>query len=314
MSTSPSTAPGNAGPESSDGPIFITGGAGFVGGNIREALGNRKVRLLVRDASDLSGETGPDVEVVEGDVTKPDSLRGTMDGCSAVVHLVAIISEEGGATFDGVIHRGTVNVVEEAKRTGISRFLHMSALGVRDDPAYPYMQAKWQAEQAVQTSGIPWTIFRPSVIFGPGDEFINQLASLIRTFPVIPVVGDGKTKFMPVYVQDVAAAYKRALEDTSTSGEIYELGGPDVLTYEAMLDLIAAKLEKRKPKAHVPVSLMLPVVKFSKPLPKALRPPVTEQQLKMLSLDNSSENSATARLIGHTPMSLQDGIDYIKKR
>ncbi len=296
----------------SDGPIYITGGAGFVGGNIREALGNRKLRLLVRDTSKLADDAGENVEVVEGDVTKPDSLRGTMDGCSAVVHLVAIISEEGGATFDGVIHRGTVNVVEEAKRAGISRFVHMSALGARDDAAFPYMLAKWQAEQAVRASGIPWTIFRPSVIFGPGDEFINQLASVIRTFPVIPVVGDGRTKFMPVYVQDVAAAYKRALDDMSTSGETYELGGPGVLTYEEMLDLIAAKLEKRKPKINVPVGLMLPIVKFSKPLPKALRPPVTEQQLKMLSLDNSTSKSATAELIGHTPMSLKDGIDYIK--
>jgi NADH dehydrogenase len=164
----------------------------------------------------------------------------------------------------------------------------------------------------VRASGIPWTIFRPSVIFGPGDEFINQLASVIRTFPVIPVVGDGRTKFMPVYVQDVAAAYKRALDDMSTSGETYELGGPGVLTYEEMLDLIAAKLEKRKPKINVPVGLMLPVVKFSKPLPKAIRPPVTEQQLKMLSLDNSTSKSATPELIGHTPMSLKDGIDYIK--
>ncbi|MGI8643842.1 MAG: complex I NDUFA9 subunit family protein [Thermomicrobiales bacterium] len=295
----------------SDGPIYITGGAGFVGGNIREALGNRKLRLLVRDTSKLADDAGENVEVVEGDVTKPDSLRGTMDGCSAVVHLVAIISEEGGATFDGVIHRGTVNVVEEAKRAGIARFVHMSALGARDDANYPYMQAKWLAEQAVMASGIPWTIFRPSVIFGPKDEFINQLASLVRTFPVIPVVGDGGSKFMPVSVKEVAAAYRRAVEDPTTAGQTYELGGGKVYTYEEMLDVIAAKLNKKKPKVHVPVSLMMPVVKFSKPLPKALRPPVTEQQLKMLALDNSTEESATGDLIGHPPTPLEAGIDYI---
>ncbi len=312
-SVSPSTTPVATATLPGDGPVYITGGAGFVGGNIREALGGRPLRLLVRDRSKFSGDATGDVEVVEGDVTKPDSLRGTMDGCSAVIHLVAIISEEGGATFDGVIHQGTVHVVEEAKRAGIGRFIHMSALGARDNADFPYMQAKWQAEQAVQASGIPWTIFRPSVIFGPGDEFINQLASVIRTFPVIPVVGDGKTKFMPVYVKDVAAAYKRALDDASTSSEIYELGGPKIFTYEELLDTIAVKLEKRKPKAHVPVGLMMPVVKFSKSLPKALRPPVTEQQLKMLALDNSTNQSATAELIGHPPMSLTEGIDYIRK-
>lgn len=307
--TSPLTERGPA----VDGPVYITGGTGFVGGNIREALGQRPLRLLVRDKAQGTSDLGGDVDVVEGDVTKPESLRGTMDGCSAVIHLVAIISEEGGATFDGVINRGTVNVVDEAKRAGVPRFIHMSALGARDDADFPYMQAKWRAEQAVQSSGIPWTIFRPSVIFGPGDEFINQLANVIRTFPVIPVVGDGKTKFMPVYVKDVAAAYKRALDDAGTSGEIYELGGPRVYTYEEMLGVIAAELDKRKPMVHVPVGLMLPVVKFSKPLPKSLRPPVTEQQLKMLALDNSSDHSATAELIGQSPTSLENAIGYIKK-
>lgn len=313
MSTSQSTltTPAASPTISADGPVFITGGTGFVGGNIRTILGNRSVRLLVRDKARAGTDLGDNVELVEGDVTKPESMRGSMDGCSAVVHLVAIISEEGGATFDGVIHQGTVHVVDEAKRAGIPRFVHMSALGARDDARFPYMQAKWRAEQAVQSSGIPWTIFRPSVIFGPDDEFINQLASVVRKLPVIPVVGDGKSKFMPVSVKDVAAAYKRAIDDSSTAGEIYELGGGKVYTYEALLDVIAAKLDKKKPKVHVPVSLMMPVVTFSKPLPKALRPPVTEQQLKMLALDNSTDQSATGELIGHPPMSLEDGIDYI---
>ena len=310
MSTPESTPAAPPSP-ASDGPVFITGGTGFVGGNVREALGNRPLRLLVRDKSKAAGTTGEGVEVVEGDVTRPESLRGTMDGCRAVVHLVAIISEEGGATFDGVIHRGTAHVVEEAQRAGIPRFVHMSALGARDDADYPYMQAKWQAEQAVQGSGIPWTIFRPSVIFGPKDEFINQLASLVKTLPLIPVVGDGRAKFMPVSVNEVAAAFKRAIDDPATAGHIYELGGGKVYTYEALLDVIAAKLDKKKPKVHVPVSLMMPVVKFSKPLPKALRPPVTEQQLKMLALDNSTDQSATGELIGHPPTPLEAGIDYI---
>ena len=296
------------------GRILLTGGTGFVGGNIREALAGRQLRLLVRERARLPDLAGDQIEVVEGDVSRSETLRGVMDGCEAVVHLVAIIEEEGGATFDGVIRQGTVNVVDEAKRAGVRRFIHMSAMGVRHDPAYGYFEAKWQAEQAVQASGIPWTIFRPSVIFGPGDGFINVLAGLVKAAPIIPVVGSGESKFQPVSVAEVAKAFVRALDDPATAGRIYELGGGKVYTYEQLLDAIAAKLGKKKPKVHVPVGLMRPVVKLSKPLPKALRPPVTEEQLKMLAIDNASDQSATAQLIGRPPIRLEDGIDYVRSK
>jgi uncharacterized protein YbjT (DUF2867 family) len=293
------------------GRIFITGGTGFVGSNIREALGDRPVRLLVRDLARYRNLESPTVELAQGDVTQPESLRGVMNGCEAAIHLVAIIAEEGGATFDGVIRQGTVNVVAEAMRIGLRRLVHMSAMGAVNNPAYPYMQAKWQSEQAVKTSGLPWTIFRPSVIFGPGDGFINVLAKLVKTAPIVPVVGDGKSKFQPVSVKEVAQSFVRALDEPKTAGQLYELGGPEILTYEELLDTIAARLGKKKLKAHVPVGLMKPVVKLSKPLPKFLRPPVTEEQLRMLSLDNCSYDSATSRLIGRPPLRLRDGIDYI---
>lgn len=300
-------------PAAATGPVFVTGGTGFVGGHVLGAI-DRPIRLLVRDKAKAARGTGAGVELVEGDVTDAASLLGAMDGCGAVVHLVAIIAEEGGATFDGVIHRGTANVVEEAKRAGVGRFIHMSAMGARDDDRFAYMQAKWRAEQAVQGSGLAWTIFRPSVIFGPGDGFINQLASLIRKAPVIPVVGSGTSEFMPVRVEEVATAFKRALDDpATTTGQLYELGGAKTYTYEELLDVIAAKLGKKKPKVHIPVGLMMPVVKLSKPLPAAIRPPVTEEQLKMLALDNSTDHSATAELIGRQPTALEDGIDYILK-
>ena len=296
------------------GRIFITGGTGFVGTNLRQALGERPLRLLVRKKADAASLAGGNVEVVEGDVTRPLTLRGAMDGCEAAIHLVAIIAEEGGATFDEVIRQGTVNTVDEAKRVGIRRFLFMSALGTRHDPHFGYFEAKWQAEQAVMESGIPWTIFRPSVIFGPGDEFITTLARLVSLAPVIPVVGAGTSKFQPVAVREVAQAYVRALDDPETAGHIYELGGGKVYEYEEMLDAIAAKLGKKKPKVHVPIGLMMPAVTLSKRLPKALRPPVTTEQLKMLAIDNCTDASATADLIGRPPIRLEDGIDYIVSR
>ena len=293
------------------GRIFVTGGTGFVGTNILEAMGDRKVRLLMRNARRNRRASDRNVEVVEGDVTRSETLRGAMDGCEAVIHLVAIIAETGEATFDRVIRQGTVNVVAEAQRAGIGRFVHMSALGTRNDPRFGYLEAKWQAEQAVQQSGMPWTIFRPSVIFGPGDEFITTLARLVRTAPLLPVVGSGGSLFQPVAVGEVATAFVKALDDPGTAGHIYELGGGKVYTYEEMLEVISGRLELSKRKIHVPTGVMRAVVALSRPLPKALRPPVTSEQLKMLAIDNATDRSATAELIGRQPMRLEDGIDYI---
>lgn len=293
------------------GRIFIAGGTGFVGSNLQRSLAGRHLRLLVRDEAKVSSDANPQTEYVVGDLNQPATLPSALKGCETVINLVAIIDEEGGATFDAVIRQGTLNLVVAAKQAGVSRFILMSALGAQHDPKFAYFEAKWQAEQAVQGSGIPWTIFRPSVIFGPGDGFINTLADLVRKAPIIPVVGSGTSKFQPVAVGDVADCFVAAINDPETIGSIYELGGPDVFTYEQMLDVIANKLGKRKRKAHVPVGLMKPVVALAKSLPKALRPPVTSEQLKMLAIDNVTENSATKRLIRRKPVRLAEGIDYI---
>ncbi len=292
------------------GRILLTGGSGFVGNAIRHALRGKPLRLLVRNRANV-GQLPPNVEVVEADITNPATLQGAAEGCTTVIHLVAIIEEQGNQTFDRVIRGGTENVVREAQRAGVSRFILMSALGAQDDPRYAYMQAKWRAEQAVISSGMAYTIFRPSVVFGPGDGFINALAGVIKQFPLIPVVGAGTSKFQPVAVEEVAAAFARAVDDPTTAGNIYELGGARVYSYEEMLDIIARQLGKQKPKVHLPVAMMMPIVRLSKPLPAAIRPPVTIEQLKMLALDNTTEQSATQQLIGRPPIALEDGIGYV---
>jgi len=292
-------------------PILVTGGTGFVGSAVVTALGDRPLRLLVRDRTKSSKFAAPNIELVEGDVTIPETLPDAVRGCESVIHLVGIIEERGGATFDGVIRQGSVNVVNAAQDAGARRFIHMSALGASDRPGFGYMNAKWEAEKAVKATDFAWTIFRPSVIFGPGDGFVTALAGVVRSFPVIPVVGDGLTKFQPLSVKDVADAYVSAVDDPSTAGKTFELGGPEILTYEQMLDIIATKLGKKKRKVHMPVGLMKTVVSLSSPLPKAIKPPVTSEQLKMLALDNSTTYSATEKLIGRQPLRLRDGIDYI---
>ena len=299
--------------ESSGSRVLVTGGTGFVGSAIVRALGSRPMRLLMRDDSQRHTAADADIEYVTGDVTDPASLQGAMDGCDAVIHLVAIIEEEGDATFDRVIRAGTANIVAAAVAAGVPRLLHMSALGTRNDPRYGYFLAKYRAEQAVRQSSLNWTIFRPSIIFGPGDGFIRILADLVRSAPVIPVAGDGKSKFQPIAVEQVAAAFTNALDEPATHGQTYDLGGGKIYTYEELLDLVARTLKKRKPKIHVPVALIRPVVALTKPLPEKLRPPVTGEQLKMLAIDNCTDASATETLTGEPAIRLEDAIDYIRQ-
>lgn len=288
--------------------ILLTGGTGFVGTNLRQRLSDHTVRLLSREDP---GTLASNEQSAPGSVSDPAAIARAAEGCDTVIHLVAIIEESGGATFDSVIRQGTENVVKGANESGVGRFIHMSAMGAQPNPAYPYLAAKAAAEDTVKASGMEWTIFRPSVIFGPGDGFINVLADLVRKAPILPVVGDGNSKFQPVSVADVTDSFRRAVDDPKTAGQTYELGGGKVYTYEQMLEIIAAKLGKSPRKVHVPVGLMKVVVTMSSPMPKSLRPPVTQEQLRMLALDNTTTHSATESLIGRPPLALENGIDYI---
>ncbi len=254
----------------SDDRIFITGGTGFVGTEIQKTLKGRKLQVLVRKGD--VGPRNPDATYVTGDVTDAASLKGTMEGCKTVIHLVAIITESDGATFDKVIRQGTENAVAEAKRAGVEHFILMSAMGVRNDPAYPYFFAKYRGEQAVKESGIPYTIFRPSIIFGPKDGFINQLADLVRSAPVVPIAGSGKSLFQPVSLSEVARSFAWAIDNPESYGQTYELGGPDILSYNDIIDIIQKQIGTSKKKVHIPAGLVGGVVALSSPLPKNLRP------------------------------------------
>jgi uncharacterized protein YbjT (DUF2867 family) len=293
------------------GTILITGGTGFVGSALRQRLAGSPMRILARHP-DRAGQA-PSAEIVRGNVLDPPSLRNAMEDVDAVIHLVAIIAERGELTFDAIIRQGTTNVVTAAANAGVRRFIHVSTLGAQDNSAYPYLQAKWRSEAAVRSAPIDWTIARPSVMFGPGDGFITVLADLIRRAPIVPVVGDGTSKFQPVAIGDITDAIQRMLDDPGTIGKTYELGGGEIYTYEELIDLIAGHLGKSRPKVHLPVGLMKAAVALSRPLPSRLRPPVTKEQLRMLAVDNCTDQSATESLIGRPALSLRNGLDYLGK-
>jgi uncharacterized protein YbjT (DUF2867 family) len=290
--------------------ILVTGGSGFIGRRVVARLvdGGHEVRVLARGQrhADL-----PDaVEVAQGSVVSGEGVPEAMAGADKVVHLVAIIRESEDQTFEAVIRRGTEHVVEAAKAAGVKKFVYVSAIGARDDPTYPYLEAKWQAERAVERSGLNYTILRPSIVFGEGDEFINALASLVRRNPLVPVAGNGKSMFQPIWVEDLVTCIVGCLDEDAHSGEVLEVGGPEQLTYNQMLDIVKEALGKSRLKLHVPLAVMHPMAQMMEWV--LAKPPVTREQLKMLALDNVTETDAMMRSFGVQPRRLADALDYIK--
>ena len=220
--------------------ILVTGATGFIGRRIVTRLVERgeEVRRLVRPVPNPRASGLPAVHFVTGDVTDPDSLRAACDGVDMVVHTVAVIREKGRTTFEAVNVQGTRNVVEAAEQAGVSKIVHLSAIGAGPDPQYPYLRSKWEGEEAVVNSKLRHVVLRPSLVFGPGDEFINALAATIRVGPVVPFIGSGNAKFQPIHVEDVARCVDRVLIDSTYTGETIEIGGPDILSYRQITDTI----------------------------------------------------------------------------
>jgi NADH dehydrogenase len=268
--------------------IFVTGATGFVGHAVLQRLcaEGHSVRCLVRRGSEADLRGLGAIARIEGDIVTRRGLEEGMAGCDAVIHLVGIIREHRATnvTFERVHTEGTRNVLEAAKATGIHRYVHMSALGARRGAVSRYHRTKWAAEEAVRASGLDWTIFRPSIIYGRGDGFVSMFASMVRRMPAVPVIGSGRQRVQPVPVEHVAAAFERALELPATIKQTYEVGGLEAATIEELLDLIGRALGRRRVlKAHVPLGVMMPLARLLHPLPGF---PVTPDQLRMLGEDS----------------------------
>ena len=244
--------------------VFVTGGSGFVGTNVLEQLvaAGIEVSALARDGT-VSVDS-PLISVTKGGLFDADALRAAMDGCDAVIHLVGIIFEkpEKGVTFERVHVEGTRAVLDAMAATGVKRLVHMSALGARPDAVSEYHKTKFEAESLVRQADVAWTIFRPSMIHGPRGDFMRQAAGWARgkavPFVFMPYFGKGVTgfggsgKIQPVYVKDVAKAFVTAIDNPKAIGRVYNLCGPDVMTWPQMHHLIS-KAVRGKKKAAVPV-------------------------------------------------------------
>jgi uncharacterized protein YbjT (DUF2867 family) len=267
--------------------VLVTGGTGFVGPHIVHALRAREipVRALVRDPARASRLAAWGVELVTGDVTDAGSLRAACEGVDAVVHLVAIIKGKP-EEFERVMAEGTQNVVAAAHEAGVRRFVLASALGLdeRSKEAVPYFAAKWQMERAVRESGLEHVIFRPSFVFGRDGGVLPTFIRLARYAPVTPIVGSGRRRLQPIWIDDLAEYYALALDEPAAANRTFELGGPDAVSWNEFWEHLKRVLGVRRPSVHVPFAVMRLQATVTERLPGA---PVTRDQLTMLELGDN---------------------------
>lgn len=270
--------------------IFLAGGTGFVGGHVRRALlGKGHEVLLLTHRRVVGIENG--VNAVEGDVSRPETFAEAMRGCDAAINLVGIIREfpARGVTFEKLHVVATANLLRVSQEAKVKRFLHMSALGARPDAVSLYHKTKFRAEEQVRASGLDYTIFRPSIIFGPKDEFVNKLAGFIKNYPAVPIIGDGTYRLQPIAADDVARCFVMALEMPGTIGKTFELCGPDRFSYNEMLDIIGKALGRLNvKKLKNPLGLMKLMTRFMQDFSFF---PITMDQIQMLTEENICNGS-----------------------
>jgi uncharacterized protein YbjT (DUF2867 family) len=288
--------------------ILVTGGSGFVGGHVVHELRSRDlpVRCLVRDLRRGAKLAAWGCELVEGDVTDPQSLARAVDGADAVIHLVAI-RQGRREQFQRIMVGGTRDLLSAAKAAGVRRFVYMSALGTSESTKdlVPYYGAKWENEQQVQGSGVPYVIFRPSFVFGPDGGILPTFAKLAKLTPVTPIIGRGHQRIQPIWAGDLAKYFAEAVERDEAAGHIFELGGPDVVSWNEFWERLKRARGIRRPSLHIPVGLMKVNALLTERLPGDI--PLTRDLLKMLELgDNVVSDEDAVRMFALPLLPLDD--------
>jgi len=277
--------------------VTVFGGSGFVGRSVVRALCKRdyRIRVAVR-RPELAGHLQPlgkvgQIHAVQANLRYPTSVEAAMRGADAAINLVGILTEGGAQTFDAVQAAGARAVAKAASAAG-ARMVHVSAIGADENSLSRYARSKAAGEKAVLAAVPSATIMRPSIMFGPEDQFTNRFAALARMSPMLPLVGGGVTRLQPVYVGDVATAVADAVDGKTKAGATYELGGPEVLTMREIMGIILATIERRRMLVSLPFGLAKFQALFLQFAPGPLK--LTPDQVALLRVDNVVSDAAKA--------------------
>ncbi len=271
--------------------VTVFGGSGFVGRHTVRALARQgwRVRAAVR-RPDLAGHLQPmgnvgQVHAVQANLRYPDSVRAAVEGADAVVNLVAIMTPTGRQTFEAVHVKGAAAIARAAADAGVSQLVHISALGADPHAGAQYARTKGQGEKAMRDAFPDVVILRPSIVFGPEDDFFNRFAGMAALAPLLPLIGGGKTRFQPVFVGDLAEAIKNACASAASPGTVYEIGGPETYSFRQLMDHTQKWAGRNRPYISLPFWFMKLAAALTWPLPGTLRP-VTVDQVRMLQRNN----------------------------
>jgi uncharacterized protein YbjT (DUF2867 family) len=303
--------------------VLVTGANGFVGSHLVPALldaGHRVIALVRDDAGGtlvlrrLPAASRAAVEVRHGDVTKPATLPAAIAGGDAVLHLAAVPRDwDNGATLRLVNTEGTRNLLAAARDAGVTRFVHLGALAVVDDPDLHYGSSKERAMALVRESGLRWTILAPSLLFGPRDGFFNILAGLVRMSPgIVPITGKGDARFQPLAIEDLGRAAVIALGDDATIGREYPLGGPRTWTYREVMEEVLRGMGRRRLLVPMPVALIRLVAGVSEAV--RLPFPVATDQLRQLRHDNVGPLDSVRTGFGFDPRPMEGGLTHLRRK
>jgi NADH dehydrogenase len=284
--------------------VTIFGGSGFLGRHMVRALANDgwRIRVAVRRPNNAlflqpMGRVGQ-VQLVKANVTNEESVRAALKGADAAINLVAVLYQSGNQRFDSLHVEAAERIALLASELGVGRLLHVSALGIEGNRSH-YARTKALGEKRVRSAFPGASILRPSVVFGPEDDFFNKFAWLARMSPALPLIGGGKTEFQPVFVGDVAQAAAKVLKDASTAGQTYELGGPETLTLKQIMELVLRETRRNRMLLPIPFGLARVQGVVLELLPKPL---LTLDQVRMLETHNIvSEGAMTFRDLDIVP-------------